>query len=77
MPKTILAIESSCDETGVAIISHQDGIIEILAEAVSSQATTHKKTGGVVPEAAARRTRSTTSPFRWCHRRPNLGLRLE
>lgn len=46
-----LAIESSCDETAVAIL--QDGR-EILSNIVASQIDTHKKFGGVVPEIASR-----------------------
>jgi N6-L-threonylcarbamoyladenine synthase len=46
----VLAIESSCDETSVAIVQGT----QVLANVVSSQAELHKKWGGVVPEAAAR-----------------------
>ncbi|MEM7054656.1 MAG: tRNA (adenosine(37)-N6)-threonylcarbamoyltransferase complex transferase subunit TsaD [Pseudomonadota bacterium] len=47
---TVLGIESSCDETGVAIYRHGQGI---LAESVYSQAA-HAEFGGVVPELASR-----------------------
>lgn len=47
----ILGIESSCDETGVAIYSDQDGL---LAHALSSQIALHQPYGGVVPELASR-----------------------
>ncbi|KAF1296779.1 tRNA N6-adenosine(37)-threonylcarbamoyltransferase complex transferase subunit TsaD [Enterococcus sp. JM4C] len=47
----ILAIESSCDETSVAIIA--DGS-EILTNIVASQIKSHKRFGGVVPEVASR-----------------------
>ncbi|MED3727277.1 tRNA (adenosine(37)-N6)-threonylcarbamoyltransferase complex transferase subunit TsaD [Priestia filamentosa] len=47
----ILAIETSCDETAVAII--QDGK-EIIANVVASQIESHKRFGGVVPEVASR-----------------------
>lgn len=47
---TILAIETSCDETSAAIVC--DG--RILANAVSSQIKLHAEYGGVVPELAAR-----------------------
>ncbi len=51
----ILGIESSCDETAVAIIKESDGNIpEILSNVVSSQVDVHKEFGGVVPELAAR-----------------------
>lgn len=47
----ILAIESSCDETSVAVI--QDGR-EILSNIVASQIKSHMRFGGVVPEVASR-----------------------
>jgi len=47
---TILAIETSCDETSVAVIQNQ----KVLSNIVSSQISLHKKYGGVVPELAAR-----------------------
>jgi N6-L-threonylcarbamoyladenine synthase len=47
---TILAIETSCDETSVAVV--RDG--KILSSAVSSQIELHAEYGGVVPELAAR-----------------------
>ncbi len=51
---TILAIETSCDETGVAIVRGQGDTVQILAHAVASQVDIHAATGGVVPEVAAR-----------------------
>tara|TARA_Y100000590_G_scaffold425109_1_gene532737 strand:- start:1636 stop:2709 length:1074 start_codon:yes stop_codon:yes gene_type:complete len=51
----ILGIESSCDETAVAIIQdNESGIPKILSNIVSSQFEVHKEFGGVVPELAAR-----------------------
>ena len=51
----ILGIESSCDETAVAIIEENDkGQPSILSNIVSSQVEVHKEFGGVVPELAAR-----------------------
>ncbi len=47
----ILAIETSCDETGVAVV---DGGRQILANVVASQVALHAVTGGIVPEVAAR-----------------------
>ena len=52
MQTTIMAIETSCDETAVAII--RDGK-EILANIVASQIDVHQKFGGVVPEVASRK----------------------
>ena len=48
----ILAIESSCDETAVAIV--RDGR-EVLTDCISSQVELHKLYGGVVPEIASRK----------------------
>src|SRR5713101_6716618 len=48
--KTILALETSCDETAVAIL--RDG--ELLASEVASQIAEHEQYGGVVPEVASR-----------------------
>jgi len=47
---TLLAFETSCDETSVAVI--RDGAV--LANVVSSQISLHAEYGGVVPELAAR-----------------------
>lgn len=47
----ILAIESSCDETSVAVV--EDGT-KILSNIVASQINSHKRFGGVVPEVASR-----------------------
>lgn len=51
MSTKILGIETSCDETGVAVFDEQDGII---AQALYSQIDTHAEYGGVVPELASR-----------------------
>ena len=48
---TILAIESSCDETSMSII--KDGITD-LGTVILSQINIHKLYGGVVPEIASR-----------------------
>jgi len=47
----VLGIESSCDETGVALYSIQEGL---LADALFSQVALHEVYGGVVPELASR-----------------------
>ena len=47
----ILGIETSCDETGVALYDTRDGL---LGEALHSQADLHALYGGVVPELASR-----------------------
>lgn len=50
----ILSIESSCDETAVAIASIENNKISIITETIASQINLHKQYGGVVPEVAAR-----------------------
>ena len=47
----VLAVESSCDETGVAVVA--DGR-RILGQAIASQVALHAPAGGIVPELAAR-----------------------
>ena len=55
----ILGIETSCDETAAAVVTH-DG--EIRANIVASQADLHARYGGVVPEVASRRHLELISP---------------
>lgn len=51
----ILGIESSCDETGVALVRvPQVGAVQLLAHALHSQIDMHQAYGGVVPELASR-----------------------
>lgn len=50
----ILGIESSCDETAAAIIEGEREKIELKAQVVASSLALHAKTGGVIPENAAR-----------------------
>ena len=54
--KTILALETSCDETAAAILRGRNGHSgsELLASEVASQIAEHEKFGGVVPEVASR-----------------------
>ena len=47
---TILAFETSCDETAVAVVRGQ----EVLSNVLASQVDIHARFGGVVPEVAAR-----------------------
>src|SRR2546423_7924972 len=53
---TILALETSCDETAVAILRGRNGHSgsELVAGEVASQVAEHEKFGGVVPEVASR-----------------------
>ncbi|MBT8136289.1 MAG: tRNA (adenosine(37)-N6)-threonylcarbamoyltransferase complex transferase subunit TsaD [Gammaproteobacteria bacterium] len=47
----VLGVETSCDETGLAVYDEQDGL---LAHVLHSQADLHAQWGGVVPELASR-----------------------
>ena len=47
----VLGIETSCDETGVALYDTEEGL---LADAIYSQIELHRQFGGVVPELASR-----------------------
>ena len=47
----ILAVESSCDETSIAVLKNES---EILSNVIASQIESHKRFGGVVPEVASR-----------------------
>ncbi|MBD2258842.1 tRNA (adenosine(37)-N6)-threonylcarbamoyltransferase complex transferase subunit TsaD [Pseudanabaena sp. FACHB-2040] len=47
---TILALETSCDETAAAVVSDRT----VLSSVVASQIETHKRYGGIVPEVASR-----------------------
>lgn len=51
----ILAIETSCDETSAAVVEKlENGELKILSNIVASSQDMHAKTGGVIPENAAR-----------------------
>jgi N6-L-threonylcarbamoyladenine synthase len=60
MPETgILAIETSCDETAVALVTREG---RVRANVVASQADLHARYGGVVPEVASRRHLELVAP---------------
>jgi N6-L-threonylcarbamoyladenine synthase len=63
MSSTILAIETSCDETGVALVEKSGHRLAVLAEGLSSQVDIHRLTGGVVPEKAAREHTTALRPL--------------
>ncbi len=50
----MLALETSCDETAVAILRGDRSGHELLASEVASQVAAHEKYGGIVPEIASR-----------------------
>jgi N6-L-threonylcarbamoyladenine synthase len=51
---TVLALETSCDETAVAVLRADRSGHELLASEVASQIAAHEKYGGIVPEIASR-----------------------
>ena len=58
----VLGIETSCDETGVALYdTSRSGGDGLLADALYSQIAMHAEYGGVVPELASRTTRASCS----------------
>jgi N6-L-threonylcarbamoyladenine synthase len=59
-PKLVLGIESSCDETAVALVT---GARRILAQRIASQEAEHAPYGGVVPEIAARAHAERLAPM--------------
>jgi len=58
----ILAIETSCDETSIAIIESKNNQHQILSNIVSSQIKIHSPYGGVVPSLAAREHQKNLIP---------------
>lgn len=59
----ILAIETSCDESSVAVLREKHGATPEVFEFTASQIDVHKATGGVVPEVAAREHVPVMIPF--------------
>jgi tRNA N6-adenosine threonylcarbamoyltransferase len=55
----ILGVETSCDETAVALVTREGSL---LANVVASQAELHARYGGVVPEVASRRHLELLAP---------------
>jgi N6-L-threonylcarbamoyladenine synthase len=60
MPSLVLGIESSCDETAVALVR---GDRAIVAQRIASQDEAHRPFGGVVPELAARAHAERLTPL--------------
>ena len=56
---TVLAIESSCDETAAAVVVNGR---EVLSNVISSQIDIHKLYGGVVPEIASKKAYRKDQP---------------
>ncbi len=58
----ILGIESSCDDTSVALIEINEKKLQILTEKTASQIDIHAKFGGVIPEIAGRKHAEFITP---------------
>jgi len=58
----ILSIESSCDETGASVVENKNGKIEVLSNILATSSDMHAKTGGIIPEDAAREQIKTIIP---------------
>lgn len=61
--KPVLGIESSCDETSVAVLQLESGHPQLMAHQVASQLEHHKPFGGVVPEVATRQHLKQLDPM--------------
>lgn len=59
----ILGIETSCDETSVAVVEFSDRNIRILSHEIASQTESHRPYGGVVPEVATRQHLKHLNPM--------------
>jgi tRNA N6-adenosine threonylcarbamoyltransferase len=51
---TILGIETSCDETAVAVIEGKENHVMLKSDVLATSLALHAKTGGIIPEQAAR-----------------------
>lgn len=58
----VLAIESTCDETGAAIATLKNNVVEILSDVKATSAEIHAKYGGIIPEIAAREQMTSIIP---------------
>ncbi len=73
----VLGIETSCDETGLAILElNSDGSAAIRGEVLASQVSLHEKYGGVVPELASRE-HMRSLPVLWEELIQKTGLSLD
>ena len=60
MTRSLLAIETSCDETAAAVV---DDSLSVRSSVVASQIDLHADFGGVVPELASRAHLETVTPI--------------
>ena len=72
MDTYILAIESSCDETSMAVVKNGS---EVISLSITTQMDTHAKYGGVVPEIASRmHTEAITFVLEDCLEKANMKI---
>lgn len=50
----ILAIETSCDETSAAVVEKTGETVKLISQSTATSLALHSKTGGIIPEVAAR-----------------------
>ncbi len=72
----VLSVETSCDESAVALVSLEHGEFHLHANEISSQVEEHSKWGGVVPEIASRRHLEAL-PFLIDRALSNSGLEID
>ncbi len=51
----VLGLETSCDESAVALVESKAGVFKVLSSQIASQIAVHAQWGGVVPEIASRK----------------------
>jgi len=73
----ILAVETSCDDTSLALVSHHDDKFFVEKNLVSSQVETHTLYGGVVPEIAARMHAEQIGPLLYALEIPQNGSTID
>ncbi len=74
----ILALETSCDETGAAIVERNDHeqFVKVLSNVTATSLAIHAKTGGIIPENAAREQVKFMIPtIKQCLREANLTIK--
>ena len=59
----ILAIETSCDETAVAVLKASQNKVEVIGDALYSQIAVHAPYGGVFPNLAKREHQKNLVPL--------------
>ncbi|XP_023297647.2 probable tRNA N6-adenosine threonylcarbamoyltransferase, mitochondrial [Lucilia cuprina] len=69
----VLGIETSCDDTGIAVVRHENGQNTVLANVLNSQQSFHIRYGGIIPPRAQDLHRSKiANVFERCLKESNL-----